>query len=180
MPDNEVNVSRRHLVVGGAMGAIAIAAPALAQTKAKAKPAVVGVNKESLDSLKALHDAYFNAFSKHDTAAVLALFAPNAVVIGTGPGEIWGGHDEIGQAHKNFFQGFDPGKHESESLFRDGNVVGDMAWALSMSKVKFTKGADVTEFGLNVSMVFEKTGGKWMIRAMHFSNLTAAQSAAKP
>ena len=141
--------------------------------------AAADANGDSLGALKSLFDLYFKAFSAHDATAVLGLFAPSAVIVGTGPGEIWGGPEEIRSAHENFFQGFDPGKQESEPLFRDGNIVGDMAWLVSLAKVRFTKGEDVTEFGLNSSIVFEKTGGKWLIRAMHFSNLTDAPAAAK-
>jgi len=165
------DVPRRHLVIGGALGALAAAAaPGLAQVTKPASKA----DSESLDALKALFDAYFKAFSAQDGDGVVALFAPDAIIVGTGPGEIWGGPEEIREAHKNFFQGFDPGKQRSEPLFRHGNVVGDMAWLMSMSKVTFTKGTGVTEFGLNSSVVFEKTGGKWLVRAMHFSNLTSA------
>lgn len=43
---------------------------------------------------------------------------------------------------------------------------------MSMSKVSFSKGSAKTEFGLNLSIACEKHDGKWLIRAMHFSNLT--------
>lgn len=104
---------------------------------------------------------------------------PSHFVIGTGPGEIWGGTEEIATAHKNFFGLFDPGKQKQETQFRDGHVIGDMAWLVTMSSVSLTKGATTTEFGLNTSAVFEKTGGAWLIRLLHFSNVTSAQPASK-
>ena len=161
-----LTLPRRHLVLGAALGGVTAAVPALAQTK-PSDPAAV-------EALKALLDAYHKAFSAHDLPAVLKLFAPNAVVIGTGPGEIWGGPEEIGTAHKNFFQLFDPGKQKLEAQFRDAHILGDMAWLVAMSDVSLTKGTTTTEFGLNTSAVFEKTGGVWLIRVMHLSNVAAA------
>lgn len=162
-----LTLPRRHLVLGAALGGIATAVPALAQTK-PADPAAV-------EALKALFDAYHKAFSAQDLPSVLKLFAPNAVMIGTGPGEIWGGPEEIGTAHKNFFQLFDPGKQKQEAQFRDGHVLGDMAWLVAMSNVSLTKGTTTTDFGLNASVIFEKAGGAWLIRVIHLSNVAAAK-----
>lgn len=165
MPDALVT-PRRQVLLGAALGGIAATVPLFGQ----ANPA----NAASVEALKALLDAYMKAFSAHDTPAVIKLFAPNAIMVGTGPGEIWGGPEEISAAHKNFFQLFDPGKQKHESLFRDGHVMGDMAWLVAMSQVSFIKGTQVTEFGLNTSAVFEKTGGGWLIRALHLSNAATA------
>lgn len=173
MTDYQTDSVRRNLMIGGAVAALAAATPILAQKETPKPGPVAKANPESFEALKALFDAYFKAFSAHETAGVLAAFAPDAVIMGTGPGEIWGGHEEISQAHKHFFEGFDPGKQQSEPLYRAGNIIGDMAWLTSMSHVKYTKGEAVTEFGLNSSVVFEKTGGKWLIRVLHFSNITA-------
>ena len=180
MSEQTTNSSRRQLMIGGAIGALAAAVPALAQSK-QSPPAKGGgkESKGSIEALKKLHDSYFKAFAAHDVNGILALFTPNAIILGTGPGEIWGGPEEIGEAHRNFFQAFDPGKQESEVLFRSGNVAGGMAWVTSVSKIRFTKKDGVTEFGLNSLVVFERTGAQWLIRAMHFSNLTAGQAAAK-
>jgi len=160
-----LTLPRRHLVLAAAVGGVSAAVPALAQTK-PSDPAAV-------EALKVLFDAYQKAFSAHDLPGVLKLFTPNAVVIGTGPGEIWGGPEEIGTAHKNFFQLFDPGKQKLEAQYRDGHVLGEMAWLVAMSNVSLTKGTTTTEFGLNTSVVFEKTGGAWLVRVMHLSNVAA-------
>jgi uncharacterized protein (TIGR02246 family) len=170
MPDTLV-APRRQVLLGAALSGIAVAAPAFGQ----ATPA----NAASVEALKAMLDAYTKAFSAHDMAGVLKLFSPDAVVLGTGPGEIWGGSDEIAIAHKNFFSLFDPGKHTQEVQFRDGHVLGDMAWLASMSSVSFTKGANTIQFGLNLSAVFEKTGGTWQIRVLHMSNAATTPAASK-
>lgn len=157
---------RRQVVLGAALGGIAAAVPVLGQT---------GPGKaELVETFKAMLDTYEKAFSAHDVSGVLQLFAPNAIVVGTGPGEIWGGAKEIADTYTRFFELFDVGRQRFEVLFRDGHALGDMAWLVSMSKVSIAKGADATEFGLNTSTVFEKIGGKWLIRALHFSNLTPA------
>ena len=157
---------RRQVLLGAALGGLAATVPLFGQ----ADPAKAA----SVEALKTLLDTYMKAFSAHDVAGVLKLFAPNAIMVGTGPGEIWGGAEEITTAHKNFFQLFDPGKQKHEALFRDGHVMGDMAWLVAMSQVSFTKGTQVSEFGLNTSAVFEKTGGAWFIRALHLSNAATA------
>ena len=166
-----LTLPRRHLVMGAALGGLAAAVPAFSQS-ATGDP-------KAVEALKVLLDSYEKAFSAHDAAGVMKVFAPNAILIGTGPGEIWGGAEEIGVAYKNFFGNFDPGKQKFEALFRDGHVLGDMAWLVSMSKVSFTKGTNTVEFGLNTSVVFERIGGDWRARAMHFSNLTPGEPAAK-
>ena len=165
-----MTMPRRNVAVALALGAIAAATESFAHDE-KRGPEV--------DALKALLDAHDKAFTAHDTKGVLALFAPNATVVGTGPGEIWGGHDEIASAYGHFFENFDAGKQKSEVLFRDGHVIGDMAWLLSVSNVAMTKATKTIEVGLNTSVVFEKAAGKWLIRALHFSNLTGGAPPAK-
>ena len=162
MPET-MTLSRRKLSLAVAFGAIGAATPLFAQG-AKPSPEV--------EALKALLDAHDKAFSAHDAKGVLALFAPNATVLGTGPGEIWGGHDEIATAYGHFFEDFDPGQQKIEPLWRDGHVIGDMAWLMAVTKVAMTKGGKTIEVGINLSVTFEKAAGKWLIRAMHFSNLT--------
>jgi uncharacterized protein (TIGR02246 family) len=155
-------IPRRQVLPGLAMGVIAASGIASAQ------------NSDPIAEFKALFASYQKAFDAQDMAGILKLFAPDAVIVGTGPGEIWGGTAEITTAYKHFFELFDKGKQHQESLFRDGGVVGDMAWYISLSKVSFTKGAKSVDFGLNTSVVFQKIGGKWQVRAMHFSNVQTA------
>jgi len=165
-----MTIPRRKVAFAAALGAMAAATPALAQGD-KPSPEV--------EALKALLDAHDKAFSAQDLKGVLALFSPNATILGTGPGEIWGGHGEIAAAYGHFFEDFDPGKQKVEPLWRDGHVLGDMAWLMAVTKVTMTKGARTVEVGINLSVTFEKAAGKWLIRAMHFSNLTGGVPPAK-
>ncbi len=158
-----MTLPRREAALAVALGAIAATTPALAQGQAPGP---------EVEALKALLDAHDKAFTAQDVKGVLALFAPNATVLGTGPGEIWGGHEEIAVAYGHFFEDFDPGQQKIEGLWRDAHVLGDMAWLMAVTKVTMTKGARTVEVGINLSVTFEKSAGKWLIRAMHFSNLT--------
>src|SRR5512139_2700544 len=112
---------RRDAALVVALGALAAAEPALAQ-QAKGGPS------PEVEALKALLDAHDKAFTSHDVDGVVALFAPSATILGTGPGEIWGGPAEIADAYRHFFEGFDVGKQTIESLWHDGRVAGDMAF----------------------------------------------------
>ena len=158
----------RREVMAYTVGAAAFTATALADAQTKA---AAPANPE-LEKLKTLLDSYHKAFSAQDVAGVLKHFAPDAIVMGTGPGEIWGGPEEIGKAFTNFFQVFDKGKQSAERLFVDGNIIGGMAWLVTMSKMTVTKGSKTSEFGLNSSLAFERQGGEWQIRVLHISNIT--------
>lgn len=162
----------RRAVMAAAVGATAFAAAA--QAEAQTKPAAP--TNPDLEKLKELLDSYHKAFAAQDLAGVLKRFAPDAVLIGTGPGEIWGGPEEIGKAYTNFFQVFDKGKQSAERLFVDGNIIGGMAWLVAMTKMTITKGNKTSEFGLNSSLVFERQGPDWQIRIMHFSNITPGKA----
>jgi uncharacterized protein (TIGR02246 family) len=164
MPET-VMLPRRKAVLATALGALAFATPALAQ-KRKA-----GTGAE-VDALQALLDSHDRAFTAHDMKGVLALFAPDATILGTGPGEIWSGPTEIKEAYEHFFSDFDAGKQQVDLLWHDGHVLGKMAWLMSVTKVTMTKGTATSEVGINLSVVFERIAGAWLIRAMHFSNLT--------
>ncbi len=160
----ETMLSRRQAAYATALGALVATVPAFGQG---AKP-----DAESVDALKALLDEHNRAFTSHDMQGVMRVFAPNATILGTGPGEIWGGHAEIESAYQHFFDDFTPGKQVFENLWREGGVRGDLAWLLSTSKVTMNKDQESREFGLNTSVIFEKIDGKWLVRAMHFSNLS--------
>lgn len=158
-----MDLSRRQATLA-ALGVVALAAPAMAQA---------GGSGDSVDALKALLAAHNKAFTNQDLAGVLATLSPDVAIIGTAPGEIWVGHTEATDAYTHFFTDFDPGKQSFEDLWHQGNVGPNGAWLMTMSKVTLQKEDKKTEFGLNLSMVCEKRDGKWLIRAMHFSNLTS-------
>jgi hypothetical protein len=95
-----------------------------------------------------------------------------AAVMGSGPGEIWSGADEIKAAHQHFFEGFDPKQQGFDYEFNIGQIAGDTAWMLTSGNVTATKGGKEFTFPVNISLTATKQGGKWLIAAMHFSTVT--------
>ncbi len=164
------NLTRRNAVLAAAVGAAVLAVPAMAKTK-DTQP------DPSVEVLRALLKAHDQAFTDHDMKGLLATLSPECVLMGTSPGELWVGHDELTEAYKHFFADFDKGKQNFEHLWYDGNVGPAGAWLMTTSKVTLTKGKKSSEFGLNLSLTCEKHDDKWLIRAMHFSNPTASTKA---
>jgi uncharacterized protein (TIGR02246 family) len=124
-----------------------------------------------IGALLAKHD---QAMTQKDLDAVMALYAPGTttVVMGTGPGEKWVGMDEIKDAYAHFFQDYDKGTPAHDCFWKIAASEGDVAWLSAMCKTTDSLKGKKREFGLNVSTVFVRQDGKWLIRLMHFSNLT--------
>ena len=78
---------------------LSVAGTADAETSQEANP--------ELDQIRALLRAHDEAFTAHDMNGVLACFTEKAAVMGSGPGEIWSGPEEIKVAYEHFFEGFD-------------------------------------------------------------------------
>lgn len=104
---------------------------------------------------------------------MLATLTPKAV-IGTGPGEVWSGPEEIKDAYEHFFQGYDKGQQDftyhvkfGELFSRDG-----LAGGLGQGDKGKKDGKDFA-FPMNLSLTASKASGKWKIAAMHFSTLTS-------
>ena len=159
-----MNLTRRDAILA-AIGASALALPVMAKEKDQEPDA-------ALDVLKELLKAHDKAFSSHDMDGVLATLSKDCVLMGTAPGELWIGHDEIRGAYEHFFEGFDEGGQKFEHVWYDGNIGPAGAWFMAMSKVTIIRDAEQSEFGLNLSLNCEKHDGKWKIRSMHFSNAT--------
>jgi uncharacterized protein (TIGR02246 family) len=162
-------MNRRDVVIGGVAGiAAAVAVPIVA----KAEEATT--EDSELDPIRALLDAYDAAFSNHDLDGVLASFSAKAAIMGTGPGEIWSGPDEIRAAHQRFFDGFDYGAQSFQYEFSIGQVKPDEGWAWMMTSgnVEGKKGGEDFAFPVNISITASKDGGKWLITTLHFSTFT--------
>ncbi len=129
-----------------------------------------------------LLDKHDQAVNEKDMDALLALYAPEdtTVLMGTGPGEKWVGKEEIRDAYKHFFQDFDKGSHTRDCFWKTGASKGDVAWLSAICRMSDSIKGKKREYGLNVSAVLERQNGAWLIRSMHFSNLTggAVQSVA--
>jgi uncharacterized protein (TIGR02246 family) len=161
-------VNRKEAITGIATIAAAAAIPSIASAQ---KPEAEAENPE-LEPIRALLKAYDTAFTNHDLDGVMATMSEKAAIMGSGPGEIWSGADEIKAAHKHLFEGFDAGKQSFDYEFNIGQVSSDTGWMLTSGNVTGTKEGKEFTFPVNISLTATKQGGKWLIAAMHFSTLT--------
>jgi uncharacterized protein (TIGR02246 family) len=160
-------MNRREAILAGvATVAAAVATPIGGAQAAEAE------NSE-LAPIRALLEAYDKAFTNHDLDGVMTSFSDKAAIMGTGPGEIWSGADEIKDAHKHFFNGFDKGQQRFDYQYDIGKVTSETAWLMTSGNVNGKKDGNAFTFPVNVSLTVAKDAGKWLIAAMHFSILTA-------
>jgi len=114
--------------------------------------------------------AYRQAFNNKDIDGVMGFYAPDAILMGTGPGERYDGTEGIREAYLQFFQASD--KQTSEQTWLKVWVKGDVAWGMSMNQFTLYYKNVKSEYALNTSATFEKRDGKWVFVSHHFSNLT--------
>jgi uncharacterized protein (TIGR02246 family) len=167
-------MNRREAIIAGVVGisaAVAAAPTADAQASKEANP--------DLDQIRALLQAHDEAFTKHDLNGVMACFTEKAAIMGSGPGEIWSGPDEIRVAYEHFFEGFDKGEQKFEYQFRIGGVTSEMGWLMTAGNVNGKKDGKEFVFPLNLSLTVAKKEGKWLVAAMHFSTLTGSATPEK-
>lgn len=163
-------MTRKEAIVTGMVGfsALAMAAPtARAEDPKEANPEV--------EKIRALLKAHDEAMTNHDLKGVIACFTEKAAIMGTGPGEIWVGPDEIKVAYEHFFEGFDKGQQNFEYQFKIGGVTADMGWLMASGNITGEKDGKDFAFPVNISLTVAKNGGNWQIAAMHFSTLTGAE-----
>ena len=167
-------MNRREAIIAGLAGitaAVAVAPTADAQAAQEANP--------DLDQIRTLLRAHDEAFTNHDLNGVMACFTEKAAIMGTGPGEIWSGPDEIKVAYEHFFEGFDKGEQKFEYQFRIGGVTSEMGWLMTAGNVNGKKDGKEFVFPLNLSLTVAKKEGKWLVAAMHFSTLTGGATPEK-
>ena len=125
-----------------------------------------------VEKIRALLKAHDEAMTNHDLKGVMACLTEKAAIMGTGPGEIWVGPEEIKVAYEHFFEGFDKGQQDFQYQFKIGGVGTDMGWLMASGNVTGKKGGEAVAFPLNISLTVVKGAGDWRIAAMHFSTLT--------
>jgi uncharacterized protein (TIGR02246 family) len=164
-------MKRREAIIAamaGVAATVSVAGTVYAETSQEANP--------ELDQVRALLKAHDEAFTNQDMDGALACFTENAAVMGSGPGEIWSGPDEIKVAYQHFFEGFDKGEQNFEYQFRIGGLTSEMGWMMTAGNVNGKKDGKEFAYPLNLSLTVEKNEGKWLVAAMHFSTLTGAAS----
>ena len=159
-------MNRRNLLTAGAAS---LTAAAVAQSVQAAD------DNPDLAKIKDLLGAHDKAMTDHDIEAVLATFADDAMVMGTGPGEMWSGKEELKEAYGHFFMVFDAGKQDFEYNYRQGRLSSEMGWLMASGTVKGNKDGKDFAYPLNVSLTVAKSGSDWKIAAMHFSTLVSGE-----
>jgi ketosteroid isomerase-like protein len=127
-----------------------------------------------VEPIRQLLRAHDEAFTNQNLDGVMDCLAAKPVIMGTGPGEIWYGSEEIRGAYEHFFKSFDKGEQHFEYQFRFGGLSPDMGWLVTAGNVTGKKNGKDLAFPLNLSLVVSKQAGQWKIAAMHFSTLTGA------
>ena len=161
-------------MTAGLAGVTAVAA-LTANVSAQDKKA----DNPELEAIRAVFKAHDAAMTGHDMKGALACFAPDGVLMGSGPGELWSGTEEIKAAYEKFFEGFDKGEQDFHYNHKFGGLSSDMGWLVASGEVNGKKDGKKIAFPLNISLTMAKKGGKWQIASMHFSTLTGAAEAAK-
>jgi uncharacterized protein (TIGR02246 family) len=128
-----------------------------------------------LEEVRALLKAHDEAMKSKDLPGILALLTDNAAIMGTGPGEIWSGKEEITTAYEHFFQDFDKGEQNFEYQFKIGALDAGMGWLMASGNIKGKKDGKPLEFPINISLTVSKSSGKWLIASMHYSTLTGGE-----
>jgi|ERR1700722_10792285 len=161
-------MNRREAIIAAVTAGVASAVAVPTVSKAEASVA----ERPEVEPIRALLRAHDEAFTNQDLKGVLACFATKSAIMGTGPGEIWSGPDEIKTAYEHFFHGFDKGEQHFEYQFRIGGVTPKMGWMMTSGNVTGKKDGKEFAFPVNISLTVAKNDEKWLIASMHFSTLT--------
>jgi ketosteroid isomerase-like protein len=148
-------MNRRQAILAGITGLAAVAVAGASAAEAQASPEA---NPE-LEQVRALLRAHDEAFTNQNLDGVMACLSEKAALMGTGPGEIWSGPDEIKVAYQHFFEGFDKGQQHFEYQFRIGKLSSDMGWMMTVGNVTGKKDGKDLAFPLNLSLTVVKEGG---------------------
>jgi uncharacterized protein (TIGR02246 family) len=133
--------------------------------------------KTTASEVHAMLQTHDKALNEQDITGVMATYAsaPNIVLMGTGPGELWVGKDEIQAAYGKFFKDFDKGTLAIDCGWKDAEIKGDAGWIMAICKFSDASEEKKREYGLNISAVLTKQEGKWLFQTFHFSNLTGQE-----
>jgi uncharacterized protein (TIGR02246 family) len=163
-------MNRREAITAGVA---ALSATAITTTGAQADEP----DEDNLKKVRALLKAHDEALTNHDLEGVLATLTADATVMGTGPGEMWSGKEELTDAYEHFFMVFDKGEQNFEYHFREGALDDDMGWMMTSGNVTGKRDGKEFTYPLNISLSVAEDDDKWKIAAMHFSTLTGEKEA---
>src|SRR5258707_4666702 len=160
-------MNRREAIIAGMAGitaAVALAPTADAQSSQAANP--------ELEQIRALLRSHDEAFTNQDLNGIMACLTEKAAIMGTGPGEIWSGPDEIKVAYEHFFEGFDKGEQKFEYQFRIGGLTSEMGWLMAAGSGMGRKDGKECGCPLNLHLRVAEKDARWPIAATHFPTRT--------
>ena len=162
---------RRMRIVSLVVMVVALAFPCLVLAQEKAAPADIDA---ALLEMIQKHD---KALNDQDLETIMGTYAPDGTIVmmGTGPGEVWAGKEEIADAYTHFFMDYNAGTLTTECTWHKADQRGNIAWLIMMCNfTDYLKNVE-RKYALNISTTFEQIDGQWYFRTFHFSNLTNQQ-----
>jgi uncharacterized protein (TIGR02246 family) len=122
--------------------------------------------------IMALLQKHDDALNRHDLEGVVEIFAPGeeAVLMGTGPNELWQGVQQIKTAYSRIFRDFDEGTMTRQCIWKNGGIRGDLGWVAASCKFSDSKQGKSREYEVNITGVLEKQQGRWYFASLHVSN----------
>src|SRR6186713_650970 len=118
-------------------GLSAVTAVASFQTHVQAEEAKA--SDAEVAKVAAVLKAHDDAMTNHNLEGVLAVLSPKAVIMGSGPGEVWSSASEIKDAYEHFFQVYDKGQQEFTYTVKHGELSAEMGWLIVSGDVKAKK-----------------------------------------
>ncbi len=119
-------------------------------------------------ALKAVDEAFVQAFNKKDVDAVLACYSDDAILMDPGPALVYRGKEEIKRGIGEFFKAQPTAELKLDEVHY--TAVGDFGygWILWTISMKGPDGSAMQMKG-RATDVMAKRGGKWMLVCDHAS-----------
>jgi ketosteroid isomerase-like protein len=129
--------------------------------------ATVAAQDNDRAGVTATFEAFYAGMKKGDATAVMRTVAPDAVFLEGGRQETRAEYESSHLPADIEFERAVSGKRGSLTV----NVVGDAAWVVAMTDYDGTFNGKPVSFVSAQLMVLTRTGGRWLIRSVHWSAL---------
>lgn len=160
-------MSRACLSLAASLAVLSSATPAFAHDPAPATVQGVAAVAPEAAEAAAVVDAFHAALKAGDTAAALALLAPDAMIFEEGGAER--SRDEYASHHLGSDAAFAAASEATVSR-RSGQVAGAAAWIMSEGRTTGQFNGRAVDRLTTETMVLERGGDGWRIRHIHWSS----------
>lgn len=133
------------------------------------------VSNDKVNELKtrliALLEQHDKAFTAQDLEGVMKTYvvSPEISLMGTGPGEIYVGKEEVEGAYRRIFTRFDKGSPSFTYGMVSAGSSGDTAWFAAECTATGKVKDELKVIRYNLSGTMLKQNGEWFFVAVHFS-----------